>query len=150
MSLSDIAIQKSLVHRELSSAPVNYRSKSNNLAGAPDSSFSVNDRLPAKGKWILPAILCLLFLGLSLVAIATGDWLGPVPDHTRNFWGNQVWVDLLLAVGIGWFLVVPQAKKAGMSVLPWFILIVLTGCVGFTAMLARLLYLQEKDELASG
>ena len=110
--------------------------------------YSVNNRFPTRGKWILPAILSVLFLALSLVATATGGWLGPLPDHTRNFWGNQVWVDLLLAVGIGWFLVVPQAKKAGMSLLPWFILIVLTGSIGFTAMIARLLYLQEKGELA--
>jgi hypothetical protein len=87
-----------------------------------------------------------LFLALSLVATVTGEWLGPLPEHTRNFWGNQVWVDLLLAIGIGWFFVVPQAKKVGMPVLPWFLLILLTGCVGFTAMLARLLYLQEKGE----
>ena len=110
--------------------------------------YSANDRFPTRRKWILPAILSVLFLVLSLVAATTGGGSGFWTEHIRNFWGNQIWVDLLLAVGIGWFLVVPQAKKAGMSVLPWFILIVLTGSIGFTAMIARLLYLQEKVELA--
>lgn len=111
--------------------------------------YSVNDRLPTRGKWILPAILSLLFLALSVVAVATGGVIGFWTEHTRNFWGNQIWVDLLLAFGIGWFFMVPQAKKAGMSVLLWCLFILLTGSVGFTAMIARLLYLQEKGELAS-
>jgi hypothetical protein len=58
-------------------------------------------------------------------------------------WGNQIWFDLLLAAGIGWFLIVPQAKDLNMRLLPWLVLIVCTGCIGFSAMVARMLYLRE-------
>ena len=60
-------------------------------------------------------------------------------------WGNQIWFDLLLAVGIGWFLIVPQAKAQGMRLLPWGIIVLSTGCIGFTAMVARMLYLRERS-----
>jgi hypothetical protein len=93
--------------------------------------------------WPLPAVLSLLFLLFSIQAIMHEGVFGFWTEHTRNFWGNQIWLDLLLAAGIGWFLVVPQAKALGMRSLPWFALIVGTGSIGFLAMMARLLYLQE-------
>jgi hypothetical protein len=93
--------------------------------------------------WLLPAALSLLFLLFSIQAIMTEGLFGFWTEHTRNLWGSQIWLDLLLAVSIGWFLVVPQVKAIGMRPLPWFILIVCTGCIGFSAMMARLLYLQE-------
>ncbi len=99
-----------------------------------------------KQIWLLPATLSLLFALLSLQAISTESLFGFWTEHTRNLWGNQIWLDLLLAVGIGWFLVVPQAKALGMRPLPWLLLIVCTGCIGFLAMIARLLYLQENLE----
>jgi hypothetical protein len=93
--------------------------------------------------WLFPAALSLLFLLCSIQAIMTEGLFGFWIEHTRNLWGNQIWLDLLLAVGIGWFLVVPQAKAIGMRPLPWFVLIVCTGSIGFLAMMARLLYLRE-------
>ncbi|MGL5077892.1 MAG: hypothetical protein ACRDBG_18980 [Waterburya sp.] len=98
-----------------------------------------------KQIWLLPATLSLLFALLSLQAISTESLFGFWTEHTRNLWGNQIWLDLLLAVGIGWFLVVPQAKALGMRPLPWLLLIVCTGCIGFLAMISRLLYLQENS-----
>ena len=99
---------------------------------------------PVKHGWLFPAGLSLLFFGFSLAAVfiegPTGFW----PEHTRNLWGNQIWFDLLLAVGVGWFFMVPPARSVGMRPLPWLILIVCTGSIGLLAMLARLLYLQER------
>ncbi len=93
--------------------------------------------------WLFPAALSLLFLLFSLHTIMTEGLFGFWTEHTtRNFWGNQIWFDLLMALGIGWFLAVPQAKAIGMRPLPWLILIVFTGSIGFAAMMARLLYVQ--------
>ncbi len=93
--------------------------------------------------WIFPALLSLAFFGFSLYAIliegSTGFWV----DHTRNAWGNQIWMDLLLAVALGWFLIVPRARSLGMRLMPWFIFVLATGSIGFMAMLARLLYLEQ-------
>jgi hypothetical protein len=94
--------------------------------------------------WLLPAALSAAFLGFSLLAVwregPTGFW----PVHTSSLWGNQVWFDLLLAVWIGWVLILPRARAAGMAALPWAGLVLATGCIGFLAMLARLLWLEAK------
>ena len=100
---------------------------------------------PMKNIWLLPAALSLLFLLFSVQAVITEGMLGFWTEHTRNLWGNQIWFDLLLAVGIGWFFVVPQVKALRMRPLPWLVLIGCTGCIGFLAMIARLLYLREKS-----
>lgn len=99
-----------------------------------------------KNLWIFPAFLSVLFLTFSVYAIASGGLLGFWTEHIRNFWGNQIWLDLLLSIGIGWSFVVPQSKALGMRPVPWLFLVVTTGSIGFLAMIARLLYLQEKAE----
>lgn len=104
--------------------------------------FSLRSR--GGGNWVVPAGLAAAFLAFSAVAVwregATGFW----PVHTANLWGNQVWFDLLIAVGIGWTLILPRARAAGMVPAPWAALILATGCIGFLAMLARLLWLERR------
>jgi hypothetical protein len=104
-----------------------------------------NNRQEMMNSWLFPATLSLLFLLFSLQAIVSEGLLGFWVEHTRNLWGNQIWFDLLLGVGIGWYLVVPQAKALGMRLYLWLALIVCTGCIGFLAMIARLLYLQKRS-----
>lgn len=101
------------------------------------------DQIKLKGSWLFPAALSLIFLLFSLQAVFVEGPLGFWPEHTRNLWGNQIWFDLLLAVGAGWFFIVPQAKALGMRLLPWLALILMTGCIGLMAMIARMLYLRE-------
>jgi hypothetical protein len=93
---------------------------------------------------VLPAFLSVLFFAWSASAMIIEGPLNFWAEHTRNMWGNQIWFDLLLAVGIGWFLIGPRAKAVGMNILPWLFLIVCTGSIGFLMMAARLLYLEEK------
>ena len=97
-----------------------------------------------RNGWMFPAGASLAFLAFSLHAIYSEGVFGFWTEHTRNLWGNQIWLDLLLAVGIGWFLIVPRAKALGMRPLPWLLLVASTGCVGFLAMTARMLYLTER------
>jgi hypothetical protein len=94
-------------------------------------------------RWMVPATLSLGFLLFSLHTVKTEGPLGFWTEHTRNRWGNQIWFDLLLGVGVSWFLIVPQAKAVKMRLPWWLALIVLTGGVGLLAMLARLLYLRD-------
>jgi len=101
------------------------------------------DQVNLKSSWIYPAVLSLLFLLFSLLAVFSEGPTGFWSEHTRNIWGNQIWFDLLLAAGIGWFLIVPQAKALNMRLSPWLVLIACTGCIGFLAMIARMLYLRE-------
>lgn len=103
-------------------------------------------RFLKKRLWILPAALSALFLVFSIKVIVSEGLFGFWTEHVRTPWGNQIWLDLLFAIGIGWFLVVPQSKKYGMRLLPWLVFVICTGCIGFLAMISRLLYLKENSE----
>jgi len=59
-------------------------------------------------------------------------------------WGNQVWFDLLMALTMAWFLIVSRAKAVDMNLPLWLLFILSTGSIGFSAMLARMLFLQHK------
>jgi hypothetical protein len=98
----------------------------------------------ASVSWVVPATVCALFLGWSLYTVAAEGPLGFWPNHTQNAWGNQVWFDLLIAVGIGWALLLPRAKAAGMRLAPWLVLILCSGCIGLAAMFARCRYLETR------
>lgn len=101
---------------------------------------------PIRRGWIFPAVVSALFFTFSLYAIVFEGPFGFWTEHVRNYWGNQIWIDLLIAASIGWYLIVPEARALKMNVLLWLILIVSSGCIGFTAMLARLLYLREQSQ----
>jgi hypothetical protein len=100
---------------------------------------------PIRNTWLVPAAASALFLGWSLYAIATEGLLGFWAEHTRNAWGNQIWMDLLLGIAAAWALIVPEAKRLGMHPLPWLLFVASTGNIGLMAMLARLLFLRERN-----
>jgi hypothetical protein len=101
-------------------------------------------RSRGNGTWLVVAGLAVAFLAFTALTVwhegPTGFW----PVHTANLWGNQVWFDLLLAIGIGWTLILPRARAAGMAPAPWAVLVLATGCIGLLAMLARLLWLERR------
>jgi hypothetical protein len=99
--------------------------------------------------WRIPAGLSFFFFLFSFVAVITEGPVGFWVEHTRNLWGNQIWLDLLLAVGIGWFVLAPQAKKLGLNLWFWLLLIICTGSIGFLAFLARVLYEQESQTISA-
>lgn len=101
-----------------------------------------------KRGWIFPATVSALFLAFTLYTIVLEGPFGFWTEHVRNFWGNQIWFDLLIAASIGWYFIVPKAKDLNMNILVWMVLVVSSGCIGLTAMLARLLYLQEQSGVA--
>lgn len=105
---------------------------------------------PIRGIWRLPALLCLLFLLWSLATVAMEGPFGFWTEHTRNMWGNQIWFDLLLAGSCAWALILPRARAVGMNPFPWLVLILASGCIGFLAMFARLLLLEERRARPAG
>ncbi|MFD0915697.1 hypothetical protein ACFQ14_04695 [Pseudahrensia aquimaris] len=96
-------------------------------------------------SWLLSAGLSVAFLGWSLFAIASEGMFGFWTEHVRNAWGNQIWFDLLLAVGVALTFMMPKAKALGMNVTLWSLLVLATGCIGLTAMAARIFYLEGKS-----
>lgn len=103
------------------------------------SALSPNLRI----NWIVPATASALFLIWSLAAVFLEGPFGFWPVHIGSLWNNQVWFDLLLAISIGWTAMLPEARKLGMTPLFWAIVTLLTGCIGLTAMAARLLWLRD-------
>lgn len=97
-----------------------------------------------RSGWPFPAALGAAFLVFSVVVVWQEGPFGFWAVHTSSLWGNQVWFDLLLALGIGWTLILPRARAAGMAPAPWALLILATGCIGLLAMLARLLWLERR------
>lgn len=97
-----------------------------------------------RGAWLIPAALAGLFLAWSLLAIAREGLFAVWPEHVRNAWGVQIWLDLLLGIGSAFALIVPRARAVGMRPMPWFVAVACTGSVGLLAMLARQLYLAER------
>ncbi|CAJ1957460.1 unnamed protein product [Cylindrotheca closterium] len=96
-------------------------------------------------SWIFPAMICAGFLGFTVATIVKEGFLAVIPALTSNFWSNQVWYDLLFAVGLFWFALVERAKKVGMPLLPWFIYVVSAASIGGLNMYARILYLEEQQ-----
>lgn len=118
------------------------------LAFLARSTHALEQAAPSDGRWALPAGLSLAFFLYSSYTIWLEGPLGFYTEHTRDFWGIQIWFDLLMGVAIAWFLLVSQARKHGMNVVFWMIFVAATGNVGLMAMLARLLWLQEKRRAA--
>lgn len=100
---------------------------------------------PPKASFALAMILLMGFSGFTALTIAHEGVMTVIENHTVNFWGVQVWYDLLLAVGIAVFFIVPRARSAGMNIVPWIILIGLTASIGLLAMIARLFWLEGRN-----
>ncbi|MEO1200854.1 MAG: hypothetical protein AAFX39_16800 [Pseudomonadota bacterium] len=96
-----------------------------------------------RNAWFWPALLAVIFLSWSVIAIIVEGPLGFWHEHIRGFWSNQIWFDLLLAASVALVWLVPKARNLGMRPLPWVILVILSGSIGLMFMLARILFLEE-------
>ncbi len=65
-------------------------------------------------------------------------------NHTQNLTGVQVWWDLVMCVIIALFFIAPRARKQGMNVPLWALLIAPTASIGLFAMCARLFWLENR------
>lgn len=94
--------------------------------------------------WPLPLVAGLLFLAWSLHALREGGLQEVWAEHTRSAWGNQIWIDLLMAVSLAWTLLAPRIRRVGMHPAPWLLAVLLTGCIGLYLMMARCLFLESR------
>lgn len=92
---------------------------------------------------LLFAMLCGGFSAYTAVQIWQEGILMFWTNHSQNMTGVQVWWDLILAVLIALFFIAPRARKAGMNVPLWGLLVVSTASIGLTAMCARLFWLEN-------
>jgi hypothetical protein len=97
------------------------------------------------GLWRLPAVVGAAFILFSLITVAQEGVIQFWVNHTTTWAGNQVWFDLLFAVAISFGLMLPRARSVGMRPFPWAIAVVATACVALLPMLARVLWLEERQ-----
>lgn len=102
------------------------------------------------GNTALAGLLAAGFGAFTAVTIAHEGVLPVWANHTANLWGTQVWWDLLFSVGIALFFIAPRARKMGMNVPLWALLVVLTASIGLLAMIARLFWLERQSEAEAG
>jgi hypothetical protein len=98
-------------------------------------------------SWKVPTVMSSFFWGFSIYTIAEEGLIYVWDNHNHNFWGNQVWFDLLYSVAKFWFALLPRAKKLGMPVLPWCAYICSTTSIGGLHFYTRILYLEEKQQV---
>jgi len=96
----------------------------------------------ARSLWPILVTICGIFLAFSLYVVAREGFSGLLTAHEVNLWGTQVFTDLVLAACIALVLVAPRARRAGVRMLPWTVLTLLTGSIGLYALVARVLYLE--------
>ena len=96
-------------------------------------------------NWKVPALTSAWFWGFSAYTIYQEGVVAVWNNHNQNFWGNQVWFDLLYSVALWWFALLPRAKAVGMPILPWFVYSCATASIGGLHFYARILYLEEQQ-----
>ena len=98
------------------------------------------------GSALLAAVLSAAFGGFTIVQLYQE---GPVmfwTNHSANLTGVQVWWDLVSAVLVGLFLIIPRARAAGMNIMPWALFVIGTASIGLLAMAARLFWLERQTQ----
>ena len=99
---------------------------------------------PKVGSATLAVALSAGFGAFTAITIAQDGVVQVWTNHTQNFWGVQVWWDLLFAVGIAAFFIAPRARAARMNLLPWLLFVAATASIGLLAMVARLFWLERR------
>ena len=96
--------------------------------------------------WELPAVCSVLFFIFSVYTVVEEGVSEVWVEHTSNFWGNQIWTDLLLGVALSWTMLLPKAREHSLHILGWLILTILTANIGLLAMHSRILYIEKKKK----
>ncbi|MEO0391119.1 MAG: hypothetical protein AAF218_09290 [Pseudomonadota bacterium] len=100
---------------------------------------------PTSARISVISVLALLFFAFSLWTVAEDGLIMFWTNHTANLAGNQVWFDLLIAVCVGFYLIAPRARAVGMRLAPWAVAVGMTACIALLPMLARVLWLEQKQ-----
>ncbi|WP_448660187.1 hypothetical protein ACPVPU_06670 [Sphingomonas sp. CJ99] len=109
---------------------------------APVILISAVRRSPARPV-LAVALTGIAFAAFSAITFLSDGLVQFWLNHTTTLAGNQVWFDLLIAVAMAFFLMVPRARAVGMNPLPWGIAVAATASIALLPMLARLLWLER-------
>jgi len=106
--------------------------------------IAMGRRMSGAIRWIFPVALGAAFLFFTIFAIGREGLSLFWDNHTTNLAGNQVWLDLLFAVTIAFYLIAPRARAVGMPLLPWAVAVAITASIALLPMLARVIWLEQR------
>lgn len=107
--------------------------------------FMASGRLPA-AKPLVAMVLAVGFGAFTLVTAAQEGAEVLWQNQTTSLWGVQLWLDLLLCALIGFWSILPRARRQGMNVALWTLFVIASLSVGLLAMVARLLWLEGRAQ----
>lgn len=93
-------------------------------------------------SWIWPLLLSLVLFIYSVYTMSVEGPFGFWDHHTRGFWGNQIWFDLLIGIATAFLALLDRVKGQKMNPILWFVVILAGGSIGLLAMVSRLLFLE--------
>jgi hypothetical protein len=88
-------------------------------------------------KILLPLIAWVLFTAFSVSVVIEHGFADLIPIHTAGGWPTQVFTDLVLAALCFLTLAVPDARRRGIDVRPYFVATLALGSIGALAYLVR-------------
>ena len=116
------------------------------IAGGLIAFVSILVSKHATGSAVVAAMLGAGFAGYTAIQLWSEGPMMFWTNHSQNLTGIQVWWDLIAAVLIALFFIVPRARKVGMNVPLWSLLVIATASIGLFAMIARLFWLERAAE----
>lgn len=107
--------------------------------------IALNDGIREKAGATFPLIIAALFLAFTIF-ISVHEGVAPLLAVLNgNFWGNQIFLDLVFSLGIAWAVLIPRMKAVGMQPLPYIFAMLGTGSIALMVMLARLIQLERRS-----
>lgn len=97
------------------------------------------------GSPTLAGTVALGFGAFTVITIASEGVEQVILNHTVNYWGTQVWYDLIIAASVALFFIAPRARAVGMNLWPWALFVALTASIGLLAMIGRLFWLEQRS-----
>lgn len=97
------------------------------------------------GNALAAAMLAAGFGAFTTVQIGQEGVIGFYTNHSQSLTGLQVWWDLIMCALIALFFIAPRARKQGMNLTPWALLVGTTASIGLLAMCARLFWLEQQS-----
>ena len=95
--------------------------------------------------WLVPAAVVAPLAAWSVLAILREGPFGFIQAQTASLWGMLIWFNLLMSLGVAFFLLQNRARAAGMKSEIWVLLVAFTAGLGLLVMLARMLYLERVE-----
>ncbi len=100
--------------------------------------------------WLVPLVIAIPFALWTGFALIEEGLLSFSPMLMETKWGLLVWYDRLMSLTAAYYLLQNRARAAGVKSDIWVIAIAMTGAIALLLMLARTVYLEDKQSAGEG